>query len=554
MKNKFSDRLKVLYGDKEGEKLALSLVDLISKFDYDNASKNTKYWDEKDIALITYPDSIIEDNQKTLKTLSEFLNNFIKDKINIVHILPFFEYSGDRGFSITDYRKVKSEFGDWEDVSLISSKYRLMADFVANHVSKSHEWFKEFLNGNKKYEDYFIWFDKDNLPDEDEIKKVRRGRATPLLTPFETKSGLKYLWTTYSIGSLIDQIDLNYKNPEVFLEAIKTLLFYLKKDFSIIRLDGIGGLWKKLGTSCKHLPENHIIVSLFRDIIEELKTNTLLFTETTTATHDENISYMKQNEANAVYNFMLAPLVLNSFYKSDTNLLTNLAKKFDPGSQNTFFNILDIHDGINLYSISHEVDESKLETLITEVKNRGGVFSYRSLSNGEKAVKEMHITWWSAINKEGELPFDLELKRFITSRAMAMALKGIPAVYYLSLIGARNDTGAYEKSGIGRDMNRTNLAYLELKNKLTDENSREYKIFNALMSLMEERKNISAFHPDEKQEILNLDRRIFALLRGEGENAVLALHNVSGDIVNIKYANMDYTILPYSYLWERIKK
>lgn len=544
-------KLVSLYGSEVGRKTFLRLVEIVGDLEIKSKIKSKELWSQKDIALITYPDSISEKNTPTLKTLSKFLDKFVKNKFEILHVLPFYPYSADRGFSITGYFEVSKKFGTWKDIKTLSNKYRLMTDLISNHVSKKHKWFREFVKGNKIYEDYFIWFTKDNYPPEGQIKIIRRGRPTPVLNPFKTKKGIRYLWSTYSIGNLIDQIDLNYKNPEVFLEIVKVFLFYIKKGINILRFDGIGGLWKELGTSCKHLPQNHTIVSLLREIGGAVNPNALIFTETTTATFEENISYMAKGQADVVYNFTLAPLVLLSFYSGSAKKLSDYAKKIDCPKNKTLFNILDIHDGINMYSASEFLDASETKTIIANVKERGGEFSYRSLSNGERAIKELNITWWSALSDDNA-GFEINLRKFITSRAIAMALKGIPAVYYLSLFGAKNDTMTFGKTKHGRDLNRTTFLYGDIFHKMADKNSRESRIFKALEKLVEKRKIFSAFHPDARQKVLNLDKRLFALLRGRGNNSVLALHNVSKDSVEVKYKGKSFLLEPFSYIWQKI--
>lgn len=552
MNQKIVSKLEYLYGKEDAAKIAVDLQKFINTAKKKIKAKKRVLWDQKDIALITYPVSFNEENTPTLITLNKFLNTFIKDKFSIVHILPFYPYSADRGFSVIDYFKVKKEFGEWKDIKKIASKYRLMIDLVGNHVSIQNIWFKRFLEGDKKYKDYFIWFTKDNLPAGELINKVTRGRTTPLLTQFKTKDGIRYLWTTYSINNLIDQVDLNYHNPIVLLEIVKVFLFYLKQGASILRFDGAGGLWKELGTTCKHLPQNHKIISLFRDILKELNQNTLIFTETTTASFEDNISYAGKDEAHAVYNFSLGPLVLLAFYLGDARKLSDYSKMINPKTGNTFFNILDTHDGINMYSVSKIINGHDLKIIFNQIKNNGGNFAYRSTPDGGRAVKEMNISWWSALNGDGEGVFNIQLNKFITSRAIAMSLKGIPAVYYLSLFGAKSDHKTFSKTKHGRDLNRTDFNFKELQSKLTKAESRERIILNNLLDLVNLRKSFKAFHPDSKQEVLSLDERVFAILRGVGKNRVIALHNVSGDVVNVKYEDVDYRLEPYSFIWQKV--
>src|SRR3989344_4134884 len=346
------EKLKYLYGKKKGEETTRKLEQIIIEAKRNIVCDDRALWDEKDIALITYADSFEDSSAPTLNTLNRFLSEYIQDKFSIVHILPFAPFSSDRGFSVINYLEVKKEFGNWSDIEIITKKYRLMVDLVANHVSAQSKWFKEFGIGNSKYKDYFIWFDKENIPAPDVLSKVRRGRATSVLTPFSTNEGKKFLWTTYSVGNTSDQIDLNYKNPEVLLEIIKIYLFYFKKGVSFFRLDGIAGLWKELGTICKHLPQTHTIISLFRDILNEVCPSAVLISETTTATKEERLSYVSEDEANITYNFDLAPLILFSFYSGSVSYLSEIISNLNlASSKSTFFNILDIHDGLNVFSV-----------------------------------------------------------------------------------------------------------------------------------------------------------------------------------------------------------
>lgn len=181
---------------------------------------------EYNVILITYPDSLLSD-EPALKTLRRFLTECIGDDINTVYLLPFFPYSSDDGFSVKDYQSVNAHCGDWEDIRRLAWDKYLMFDGVINHCSKDSEWFQQYLAHTGVYDDFFIQQD----PDTD-LSSVVRPRALPLLTPFKTEPGGKYLWTTFSE----DQIDLNYKNPNVLLTIIDVLLFYVLEKASLIRI------------------------------------------------------------------------------------------------------------------------------------------------------------------------------------------------------------------------------------------------------------------------------------------------------------------------------
>lgn len=549
-----AEKLKLLYGEEKGKKAAATIESLIQTARTSIRCKQSQLWDEKDIFLITYPDSFKEEATPTLTTLNKFLEAHLNSVINGVHILPFYPFSSDRGFSIIDYNQVKQEFGKWTDIEKIGRNYRLMVDLVLNHLSVEHEWFQKFLAGDPKYENYFIWFEKGNIPHED-LKKVIRSRTTPLVTPFKTAKGERYVWTTYSVGDSTDQIDLNYQNPEVLIEIVKIFLNLLKEGVTIFRFDGASGIWKQLGTSCRHLPQTHTIIKLFRQILDEVCPSAIIITEVTTGSLSENINYFGdgRDEANIVYNFSLAPLVLQSYYSASVKHLNEWQDSVNPGKNtNTFFNILDIHDGINIHSAKSFLNDSELEVLFTNVAERGGKFSYRLWSDGQKTVKEMHITWWSALNGKGDESFELQMQKFITSRAIAMSIKGIPAIYYLSLFGKENDISAFAKTKHGRDINRTSLSYGQTNRDLSQKGSRDARIFYGLHELINRRKQLSAFHPNAPQKILLLDDRVFSVLRGEGKDCVLALHNLSSAKIELKYLERVFSLEPYGYIWEKV--
>ena len=252
--------------------------------------------------LITYGDQLRESNQPPLRTLADFCDQHLRGVIDGIHILPFYPYSSDDGFAVIDYQQVNPALGDWKDIAQIGHNFRLMFDGVINHISAQSEWFKAFLRDDPKYRDYAIVVEGD--PD---LSQVVRPRTLPLLTEFTTPSGAKKVWTTFSA----DQIDLNYANPDVLLDIIDVLLFYVAHGVELIRLDAIAYLWKEIGTPCIHLPQTHRVIQLLRALLDEAApaSHVKLITETNVP-HQDNISYFGDghNEAQLVYNFALPPL------------------------------------------------------------------------------------------------------------------------------------------------------------------------------------------------------------------------------------------------------
>ena len=194
-------------------------------------------WSEKDQWIISYGDSIVADDAPPLAVLNEFLQRYLGERISGVHVLPFFPWSSDDGFSVIHYREVNPELGNWEHIRELASHYDVMADLVLNHVSRESLWFVDYLTGSLPGRDYFI-----EVEPETDVSQLIRPRSSPLLVPISTRRGTRHVWATFSE----DQIDLNFENPDVLLEFVGILLFYLQQGVRISRLDALAFLWKRL--------------------------------------------------------------------------------------------------------------------------------------------------------------------------------------------------------------------------------------------------------------------------------------------------------------------
>jgi len=530
------NKLVFLYGRDRAQNIFRKINELINGYQKNSASKIQKadFLNEKDVVLITYGENIQSTNKNPLQCLFEFSDEYLDQAINIIHMLPFYPYSSDDGFSVIDYKKVNPALGDWKDIEDIGQKFNLMFDLVANHISSESIWFKEYLKGNPKYDDYFIRVDKDT-----DLSSVTRSRTHPLLTKFKRKGEDIYLWTTYSP----DQIDINFANENVLLEIIDVILFYASKRARVIRLDAIGHIWKKLGTSCINLKETHYIIQLIRAILNEIFPNTLLLTQTNVP-HKENVSYFGNgyNEVQLVYQFALPLLVLHTFYTGDASRLLEWASRLKNVSDKTaFFNVLATHDGLGVVPVKAILTDKEITDIADNIKKRGGFVSYKILENGVKEPYEMNITYYSAIadSKNSE---ELNIKKFIASQATILSLLGIPGIYIHSLFGTENYLEGVEKTGHKRTINRKKLQFDKLKEDLVNSDSREHKIFTGLMKLIHKRKSEKAFHPNGKQEVLFLERGIFSLLRTspDGKEKIIVLHNVTGDIQKFCFMKNQY--------------
>jgi len=531
-------RLAFLYGKRQADKYLLELERILrvhcahkppemleKEKNYDPKER----FSEKDMILITYGDIVKGDGDTPLSALHNFVNTYNRGAISTIHLLPFFPYSSDRGFAVVDFRQVDPKLGTWADIREKKRRYDLMFDAVLNHVSSMSEMFREFRNANPRYLNFFIAYDSPDDLTLDQRKKIFRPRTSDILTRFETIKGPAWVWTTFSE----DQIDLNFRNPDVLMQVVDSILFYIRHGADILRLDAVTYIWAEPGTESIHLPQTHEIVKLLRDVVDAVGSGVALITETNVP-HKDNVSYFGNgyDEAHMVYNFALPPLVLHAFYREDTGYLSRWAKKIDPPSHlATFFNMLDTHDGIGLMGVKEILPEEEIEFISQTAKARGGYISYKMREDRTQEPYEINITWWSAINDDnaGE-DLTLQVMRYIASRSISLVLKGVPGIYVHGAIGTVNDHERVRETGVKRDVNRGVIDARKVDEDLRNPNSKISILRNRSSRINLIRTQNRAFHPRGRQKVFELSPHAFVALRTspEGDDHVLTFTNVTG--------------------------
>lgn len=521
LQDTLKDQLGFVYGNDRAEDLCARINELMG-FDTDirAPAPYSNHWDQSDIWLISYGDSIQCESKKPLTVLKQFLDEQLRDEITAVHILPFYPYSSDDGFAVINYVEVNPGLGDWDDISVIAADYKLMADCVINHCSSRSLWFENFKKGEGVGLDYFI-----EASLEDDLSAVVRPRTSPLLRPTETSRGLRYVWCTFSH----DQVDLNFANPEVLLEFIGILKHYLDRGVRIFRLDAVAFLWKEVGSSSLNLPQTHELVRLLRTVTEHYCVDAVIITETNIPNR-ENLSYFgNANEAHMVYNFSLPPLLLNSFLTEDCSHLKTWLMSMPPAQQGTaYLNFIASHDGIGLRPAEGLLADEELSALVTTIERFGGKISWRALENGDRRPYELNISLFDALSGTHAGADDWSVARFVCVHAIMMALEGIPAFYIHSLFATRNDYKRLENTSHNRSINRHQWQWAKLETALSGDNHHA-RVFARLKSLMRLRKQQPAFHPNAAQYTLHINSEVFAFSRQsqDGAQSVFALHNIS---------------------------
>ncbi len=528
--------LREIYPDHSEQEFNSVWSQLLQILDPFRGNKETReleiesIWDSSSVVLITYPDTIYRKDESTLKTLTEFVKNRLSGLSSIIHVLPFLPSTSDGGFAVSNHEKIEDSFGDWNDLKDLSSNHKIMADLVLNHVSSSHPWVHQFIKSEDPGLSYIV------APSETHTwEEVIRPRNSSLFTNINTNQGFKNVWTTFGP----DQIDVNWKNPYIFLEFLKLLVKYISNGAEWIRLDAIAFIWKEKHTTCLHLGPVHLIVKLLNKCLKIIKPSAVLITETNVP-EKENLSYLIEgNEANLAYNFTLPPLLLEAIYTGKTDLLNDWLSNWNELPKYTsLLNFTSSHDGIGLRALEGIMDDKRVHNLLVESEKRGGLVSHRRLSNGQDQPYELNISWWSAMSHNGSDITLFQFDRFLLSQVFTLSLKGVPAFYLPSILASPNDLNSFRKTGQRRDLNREKFEASKLLDVLKNFNSPASRNISYLTHIVKVRSRLKAFHPEASMKCIstNSDNCII-FQRGLGEESIYVFCNMSSKCLNVSPLN-----------------
>ena len=517
------EHLRFIYPTQDVDTLAQTLIATMGLSADDESPKpHQNHWDQADVLLITYGDTLKKDGEKPLHTLKKFMSERLTDTINDVHILPFFPYTSDDGFSITDYLAVNEALGEWEDIESIARQFKLMSDLVINHMSARSRWFDNFKKRIDPGKDYFFEAD----PSSD-VSKVVRPRTSPLLVPVTTEDGERHVWCTFSE----DQVDLNFENPQVLVEFVNIIRHYMERGVRIFRLDAVAFLWKEMGTSCIHLDQTHEIIKILRLLIEHRDNSAVIITETNVPNR-ENLTYFgNANQAHVIYNFSLPPLLLHTLLTGNCRHLKTWMMSMPPSQNGTaYLNFIASHDGIGLRPADGYLTPEEKFSMVSTVQRFGGQLTMRRLEDGSDSPYEMNISLYDALKGTTENgPDQWQFQRFICAHAIMLALEGIPAFYIHSLFGTENDQERVAHTCRARSINRHQWQVEDLEKQLENPYSHHSKVFSELSRLIQLRRKQPAFHPNATQFTMHLGLNLFGFWRQSMSRAqsIFSINNVT---------------------------
>jgi sucrose phosphorylase len=525
--------LDVIYGEQAKDLVGPVIGAMRYENDVDEPAPYQNYWSESDCWMITYATSIHEEGKPGLQTLQAFCDSYLAETVNGLHVLPFYPFSSDDGFAVIDYYAVDEAAGSWDDVRSIADRYRLMTDVVINHVSSQSAWFQNFISRKDPGKDYF----KETTPEED-LSMVVRPRSTPLRTEVETADGKRWVWCTFGP----DQVDVDFGNPEVLLRFVEIIRFYLANGVRVLRLDAVAFLWKEPGTSSLHDQRTHEIIKLLRTLVDFYDPSVMLITETNVPNRDNLTYFGNSNEAHAIYNFSLPPLLIHTLHTGDCRHLKTWMMSMPPArGGTTYFNFIASHDGIGMRPADGLLSEEERSRMLRTLKTFGGKVSLRSGPDGAARPYEVNISLIDALAGTEAGPDEFQVERFVCAHAIMLALEGIPGIYIHSLLGTSNDYEGLARTGRYRSINRRTWERDEIVGLLEDPGSMQSVILARLRHLITLRREQPAFHPNAIQFTMQLGLQIFGVWRESMDRRqdIFSISNVTREHQSLELANVN---------------
>jgi sucrose phosphorylase len=406
------------------------------------------------VQLITYPDSLGCDLKELGNVLDKYFPNTFEGGI---HILPPFPSSGDRGFAPLTYLEIEPKFGSWKDIKNIGKKSPIILDLIINHISSKSSYFQDYLqNGcNSAYVDLFIPIEKywpNGNPPKEEIEKLFLRRPSPFSDYLIQETGeVKTLWTTFGKTTPSEQVDIDVNSKTARNLIAECMAKFNKNNVKIVRLDAVGYVIKKIGTSCFFVePEIFHFLDWLKGIADSLDIELL------PELHADFSNQRKLSEKGYwIYDFILPYMVLEALtFKNSKKLKEYLAIR--PHKQ---FTMLDCHDGIPVIpDLTRYFEVESAKNLIQICLQRGGnlsrIFSPNFKDPDGFDVHQIRGTYYSLLGCDNHA--------YLAARAIQFFVPGIPQVYYVGLLAGENDKVGAERSGDGRVINRHNYSIQEI--------------------------------------------------------------------------------------------
>ena len=474
------------------------------------------FQDPNAIGYVCYTDLFAGNLQGIRKKIS-----YLKSLgITYLHLMPLLNPrpgNSDGGYAVMDYKSVRSDLGTMKDLAELAADLHkagisLTLDLVLNHVAKEHEWAEKARNGDKKYQDYFYVYPDRKIPDEFEksLPEIFPTFAPGNFTYYQDME--KWVWTTFNEF----QWDVNWSNPNLFLEYVDIIGYLANQGTDCVRLDAIAFIWKRMGTNCQNQPEVHAITQALR-AISKIVTPALIYKAEAIVGPQDVVHYLGQGDhagkvSDLAYHNSLMVQIWSALAARDGRLLDTALSRFAPvPTTSAWATYLRCHDDIGWAIDDADAAAAGVsgaghrnfcaEFYANEFEGsfaRGIHFQSNPLTGDRRTSGSAAslIGIQRALENNDAADLNTAINRLICAYAIVFGFGGIPLLYMGDELGMLNDE-SYKldpaKADDNRWIHRPKMDW-DLANKAARGEGFPGRVYQAIGNLITARKNLDSIH------------------------------------------------------------
>ncbi len=473
--------------------------------------------------------------------------------VHLMYVLKPREGENDGGYAIADYRDVDPRLGTIDDLGALCDALRARGistcvDLVLNHCADTHPWAVAAAAGDPHYQAYFYTYPDRTEPDafERTLPEVFPDFAPGNFTWDDAMQ--RWVWTTFNAY----QWDLNWTNPDVFLEVVEIMGALANRGVDVFRMDAVAFLWKRLGTDSQNQPEVHDLLQALR-ACAKIATPAVAHKAEAIVSPGDLIHYFGTGRrfgkvANVAYHNSLMVQTWSALASRDARLMTHALRAFPPTPSSIAWGCyVRCHDDIG-WAVTDEdagavgLSGAAHRSFLSDFYSgqfpgsfaRGAVFQFNP-ATGDRRISGACASLAgleAALDAGDEEALALAIERVLWAHALASGFGGIPLLYMGDELGLRNDY-AYVRDpdhrADNRWMHRPAMDWTAADRRHLS-GSVEARIYHGLSTILRARARTPHLHAQTPQEILDVGHaKVFATLRRHPTGPMLGLYNVSDD-------------------------
>lgn len=505
-----------------------------------SSGTDTDAWWRHAVIYEIYPQSFQDsdgDGVGDLKGITSRLDYLKNLGIDAIWITPIYPSPGvDNGYDIADYTAIDPKYGSMADFDTLVAEakkrgIRVLMDFVINHTSDQHPWFKESRSsrGNPK-RDWYIWRDGkgETATSQGEPPSNWQSWFGHSAWQWDDKTRQYYYHYFY-----VQQPDLNWRNPEVHKAMDGVLDFWMQKGVAGFRIDAVSRLFEDPQMrDDPYLPGMNVYGD--RNIKHQ-------YTDDLPEVHD-----VLKEVRRVVDKYPGDPVLVTEADEPNIEALTKMYGNGDEVQLPMDFQIADVN----------ELNAEKFRRLFNDVENNSAHGQPEYFFSNHDQPRQ-----W---DRYGDGEHNDQIAKLMA--VLELTTRGTPQMYYGEELGMRTtDPTSIEDvhdpigrlgwpKEKGRDGERTPMQWDDTANaafttgkpwlkvpttskqyNVESESKDPESILNCYKRLLSLRKSESALRYGEQVSINNNDPDIFAFLRKSGDETMLVALNMSGKSRTIQF-------------------